>query len=253
MKTEKNKILGQEVMAKIHQDKVKMRPRFYFIVGSFLLALGLAIDFILAVFFFMLVVFRIRLHAPFGYFWFGKSGFSPFMATFPWLFIFLGAAAILAGILFLKKYDFSYKKNFLLLVFWLVVLIIGAGILLDQIGFNEKANQFETIRGLYDTPFGGEDWLVGEIKAIEDQAMTIETPHGEDITIFWDQQTKLPSGQDFILGDKIKAVGQWQVEGFTAQGIDQAVIRWRKGKGPNPPLPRPEASLKSQFLKSVDK
>ena len=34
------------------------------------------------------------------------------------------------------------------------------------------------------------------------------------LTVIWDSETKLPSGQNFILGEKVKAIGEWQEEEF---------------------------------------
>ena len=213
----------------IHHKEVKMKPRIYFVLGSALLALGVLINVFLAILFFTVCVFRWRLHGPLGYLWFGKSGLGPFLATFPWFFLLLGIAAIMGGILFLRKYDLSYKHNFIAIIVWLVVLVAGAGFLLDQVGFNERAEMMEAAKPLYKTQFLGENWAVGEVIEVKEDTITVMTPKGEEVDVKWAKDTMLPSGQDFILGDKVKIIGELEKEDqFEAKGINRYKAGWRK-------------------------
>ena len=44
----------------------------------------------------------------------------------------------MVGVKLLKRYDFSYKKNFNLLVAGFVLMMLVAGLLFDRMGFNER-------------------------------------------------------------------------------------------------------------------
>jgi hypothetical protein len=44
---------------------------------------------------------------------------------------------VVVGIWFLKKYDFSYKKNFVVIIVGFILSMIVAGFLIDQLGLND--------------------------------------------------------------------------------------------------------------------
>lgn len=223
MENNQPKNLANKVMDQIHQKKAKMHSRAYFIAGSLLLGLGLFGIFLLAIFCFNLSTFHYRMHGPLGYLGFGQPGIRPFMATFPWVFLFLTLIAILGGAMLLRRYDVSYHHSFVFLIIWFVALILGAGFFLDQIGLSEKAAKIKPIQRLFNSQLAGESWVVGEIVEIKknkNQAI-IMTPQGEEISVVWDKDTSLPAGQNFVLGDQIRIVGKWQEDQFNAQAIGQ--------------------------------
>jgi hypothetical protein len=53
------------------------------------------------------------------------------------------------GVKLLKKYDFSYKKNFLLIIVGLVLAIFLAAFTIDSLGFNEFWARKEPMRRFY--------------------------------------------------------------------------------------------------------
>lgn len=231
-KTKKKTDLSQKVMRQIHKEKVKMRPQIYFLAGSFLLGIGLVAAVMGAVLFVNLVFFRMRVHAPFGFLWFGRFGFRPFLATFPWLPLGIAVGGILGGITLLRRYDISYKKSFLGLIIALIVLVLTLGFVLDYTGFNERVEKIEPLPPLFPSHFASQDWILGEIIQIEDKELMIMTPNGEKAKILRDEKTMLPFGGDFKIGDKIRAVGEWRDDVFVAKGIGKGGLHWRLPPGP---------------------
>jgi len=231
-KTKKEADLSQKVMEQIKKEKVKMRPRVYFLVGSVLLGVGLAGAILGAILFLNLAFFRMRIHGPFGFLMFGEFGFRPFLATFPWLPLFISLAAILTGIILLKRYDISYKKSFLVLTIALAVLVLTMGFILDQIGFNERLERARPLPPFYPSHFTNQDWVMGEIIEIKEEELVITTPRGEEVRIFRQEETLLPFGGDFKVGERIRAVGEWQGEVFVAKGIGKGGMQWRIPPGP---------------------
>ena len=145
----KNKDLSQKVMQEIKSREIKMRPRLYFVGGSVLLGLGLAGAIIIAVFFLNLFVFRLRILGPWNYLQFGRPGLRPFLTNFPWTVLLVSVVGIVAGLTLLKRYEFSYKKNFLVLTIVLVTVIGVLGFLLDRVGFNERIAPRRHMRPFY--------------------------------------------------------------------------------------------------------
>jgi len=226
-KKENKPDLTEKVMGKIHEDKVKMRPRSYFVIGGIILAVGLAVALLTAGFFTNLAFFRLRAHAPFNYFQFGPLGFHPFLATFPWLHILVAIGGFIAVILLLRHYDISYKKRFLGLVGGVLALVMAVGLILSFARFNERIEVFRgspppnSIRRYPNVErFAGQDWIAGEISEVRDQELVITTFKDLEVTVTWNENTRLPNGADFEVGEKILAIGEWKSENaFTAEGI----------------------------------
>lgn len=237
-KTKKEADLSQKIIKKIRQEKVKMRPRFYFIFGSLLLAIGLVGAVLVAILFLNLAFFRLRIHGPFGFLWLGHFGFRPFLATFPWLPLLIALAGFFGGLALLRRYDIAYKKSFLVIGLVLVALVLAFGFLLDYSGFNERVERFPHFRPFYPSPLPGQDWLMGEIVELKNGKMVILTPEEKKITVLRDEKTRLPFGGDFVLGDKVRVVGRWEDDVFLAQGIIKGKGQMRRVKGigiPKPP------------------
>lgn len=144
-----NRDLSQKVMQEIKRRGLKMRPRLYFVLGSVLLGLGLTGAILTAVFFLNLFVFRLRLLGPLSYLRLGRPGILPLVTTIPWAVLLVSLVGIAAGLTLLKRYEFSYKKNFLVLAIVLVVVVAVLGFLLDRVGFNERVAPHPPMRRFY--------------------------------------------------------------------------------------------------------
>lgn len=130
----KNKDLSKQVVQEIKRREVKMRPRLYFVLGSILLGLGLAGAIIIAIFFLNLFVFRLRVQGPLNC----------------WTVLLASVVGIVIGLALLKRFEFSYKKNFLILAIALIVVVGILGFLLDRVGFNERMRRYRRTRPFYE-------------------------------------------------------------------------------------------------------
>lgn len=224
----KKQDLTKKVMEQIHEGRAKMHPRIHFIIGSTLLGTGLVGAIVLATLFINFAFFRLQTHAPFGYLWFGRFGLRPFFAIFPWLPLFVATAGFVGAIILLRHFDISYKWGLAGLVVGLLALVLTTGLLLSPLGFNEQARRFGPLRPFYPDRFAGEDWVVGEVLKVEDEKMTITTPEGDKVAVLWSEETLLPFGADFKVGEKVRVVGQRQDENtFVAKGIGRDGMHWQ--------------------------
>lgn len=122
----------EEIMNKIHSRQIKMRPRFYFILGYIISILGLIFSFITSIFFISLTRFSLRPHGPMG-----EYRLEQLLSTFSWWMPLLAVFGLIIGIWLLRKYDFSYKINFRLLILGLIASVLITGFVLDMTGFND--------------------------------------------------------------------------------------------------------------------
>lgn len=154
--------LEKTVMNKIMSGEVSMKPRWYFILGSFLTGTGLIGLSIGAIFLTNLTFFLLRQHGQMG-----NLRLQIMVETFPWWIPTLAALSIGIGIFFLKKFDFSYKKNFPIIVTaFVAAIVLAAGII--------------SITGINDTWFGQ-----GRMRRLYQQTQPSGSPNGK---IYFQQQ-----------------------------------------------------------------
>jgi len=119
------------IMDRIRDDKVKMKPRWYFVLGSIAMIVGFICAVIISIFFVSLISFSLRSHGPMG-----AVRYQELIDSFPWWALAIAVFGILIGSLILKKYDFSYKKNFIGIIIFVIFAIIISGFLIDILGFD---------------------------------------------------------------------------------------------------------------------
>lgn len=135
--SKKNKLnIEKEIVSQIKTGEIIMKPRWHFIAGSVMLISGLAGLSMGIIFLVNLSVFLIRRTGPLAT-WRLQSVIS----TFPWWIPIFALAGVILATRLLKKYDFSYKKDFPLLILAFVVSILFAGFLLDKLGLNEHLSR----------------------------------------------------------------------------------------------------------------
>jgi len=122
----------EEIMSKIHKGQIKMRPRVYFVLGYVITIIGLAMSFISSIFFVGLTRFALRSHGYMGQYRVGQL-----LNSFSWWIPFLAVFGLVLGLWLIRKYDFSYKINFKLLVVGVIAFVLLAGFIIDTIGLND--------------------------------------------------------------------------------------------------------------------
>ena len=127
------KEITSNVMGQIHQGKVKMRPKVYFVMGSLLTFLGLVFFFTTSVFLVGLLRFSIRPHGPMK-----EVRFGQLVDSFSWWIPVFAIISLVVGFWLLRRYEISYKKNYTLIVIWIVVAVIATGFFVDSIGLNDN-------------------------------------------------------------------------------------------------------------------
>ncbi len=142
--------IEKEVMSKIKKGEVKMKPKIYFILGSIFMAIGIIFAIIVSVMFLSINVFSLRLHGPFYH-----TQINHMLNVFPWWALIVSLIGIIGGYILLKKYDFSYKKNFTLIAIFLAICIILTAYLVDYFSLNNLFLKQPPFRGFYQTQFEG--------------------------------------------------------------------------------------------------
>jgi len=141
----KNKIdITKEVMSKIERGQLKMRPKWMFVVGSVALVLGVIGTYVLSVFLVSLISFSLRTHGPMG-----AIRYQQLLDNFPLWAVGLAIVGTVTGIVLLKRFEFSYKNNFVLIVLVFIVAVLISGWLADYLGFDKVWVKQGQMRRLY--------------------------------------------------------------------------------------------------------
>jgi len=140
----KNKIdFEKEVMSGVVSGKINMKPKWYFVTGSVLMILGIIATTVVTSFLINLTIFLINKQGP------GYGRLTTMFESFPFWIPFLAILGIGVGILFLRKYDFSYKKNFVVIIIGFITSIIIAGFVIDRLGLNNIWSRRGLMKGFY--------------------------------------------------------------------------------------------------------
>jgi hypothetical protein len=145
-KIKKTKTLNLEetIMAKVESNEITMRPHWYFVIGSIFTFIGFIAFTAGAIYLTNLMLFLLRKHGPMGQF-----RFEQILNSFPLWIPILILIGLIGGIFFLKKYDFSYKKSFWLIIVGLIISIILAAFLVDYLGLNDTWSRQGPMKGFY--------------------------------------------------------------------------------------------------------
>jgi len=135
---------SQEIMTQVKAGEINMKPKWYFVLGSSFLFFGLVVLIVMAVFLFNLTLFILRRQGSIQL-W----RLEMLLSQLPLWIPVLAVLALWGGVKLLKKYDFSYKKNFLLIVTIFVLAIILAAWAMDSLGLNELWSRKEPMRRFY--------------------------------------------------------------------------------------------------------
>jgi hypothetical protein len=144
-KQNKPKDLTKNIMSEIKSGQVKMKPRLHFIAGSVLTGLGIASSLFTTLLIMTMTFFRLRRFGLVGLLWPGK----PFFAPMPLLILMVSLIILWGGIKLLKRYDFSYKYNFLAIIITVITLVITLGFLFDRLGINQHLQKRPQLKRFY--------------------------------------------------------------------------------------------------------
>ncbi len=130
-------------MDQIHNEKIKMRPKIYFVIGSILTFVGLVSSVVFSVFLVGLTRFSLRSHGPMS-----NYKLDQIISNFPWWAPVLAIIGLIIGIQLLRRYDFSFKTNFKLIIVGFIFSIFVGGWIVDSIGLNDTLARRGPMRGM---------------------------------------------------------------------------------------------------------
>ena len=142
--------ITKKVMAKIEKGQVRMRSKWYFILASLFTIVGFIGLIVMSVFLVSLISFSLKTHGPMG-----AVRYQQLMSDFPLWALALTIVGLGTGVFILKKYDFSYKHNFLFIIFIFITSILLSGFLIDYFDIDSLWMRQGPMKKMYQRYDGG--------------------------------------------------------------------------------------------------
>ncbi len=214
-----NKPLADQISEQIKSNKLKMKPRGYFVAGSLILGIGLAGVITIALFFIGVLVFRFRVHAPFEYLRFGSGGLTPFFHNLPWAPFLISIVGIVAGLYMIKRFNIGYRHVFIGVAIGFVLTLTIFGLILDVAGLPEKIQDVEPFESFFQKEFYGDTWVVGLVEEVGNNEMIVVQPDGIRMLITLDKETTINPPVEVRAGEIIRVIGCIEDDQFVAEAI----------------------------------
>lgn len=130
--TEKNTDMKDNILTKITDKEVSMRPKMYFTTKFVVLCSLVVFILLLSIFVVSIIFFSLRVSGHALLFGFGFQGVILFLKLFPWIPLAVDIVAIFLLAKLLRKFTFVYRRPLLPLLVLVFVLCVGTGLLIDR-------------------------------------------------------------------------------------------------------------------------
>ena len=222
--------IHEQIMDKIQTGRVKMRPKWRFVIGTVLWILGLAMAALASLYLISLTVFVLHRSGLWFAPSFGPRGWMVLLFSFPWLI--LAAAVVFIAVLefFVRHYSFAWRFPLLYSALAVMALAVAGGLIVAQTPLHRDLRQgpqftppFFQIRPFYDRLDQGRprSFSVGLFLAVSVTGFTLQELHGETLTLIVTGATRLPQNIPFKPGDTVAVFGQRSDDdSVTAWGIN---------------------------------
>lgn len=200
-----------DVMKQIETEHITMRPKLYFLFGSFLVGTGMAGAVVTSIFFTHVTLHRLQSDALFDYLDFGSSGLQPFITVFPWVPFMIAVVGLLGGSYLMHEYEMPNKYRYKRFALMFAAIVLTLGFLLDRTGIRRQIMKVTPLRSWYEYEYEHRPYLFGEVLEVNKDRAIILTPSRKKVYV------SLRSIKDDLSlneGSLIRALGAWEKEVF---------------------------------------
>ncbi len=151
-----NEQLKDQVLRKIEEGKISMKPKAYFVFKVILLGTITVITFIITAVLVSYIIFSLKTGGHLFLLGFGARGIYKFLLLFPWVLFIIDAILLLFLDWLLKQFKFGYHSPIIYLFLVSLALITVFGSLIDVTSFHRgllreaEASKLPFAGGLYD-------------------------------------------------------------------------------------------------------
>jgi len=248
---EKNSSLSEKVLEKIKSSQVKMRPKFYFVLKTFLIIGGVFIIGALTVFLISFIGFHLRASGIWYLPSFGFRGLGIYLRLMPWFLILAGLILILILEILAKRFSFVWRRPIIYSLLAIILIALIGGFIIERTPFH-RGLFFQARQGKL--PFAGpvyrefgmprfHDVQRGVVEEVIENGFKIRTFDDQLLTVVLAEETQFPFGKEIEKGDTVVVMGEREDDTVRAFGIRKIDDQFRDFERrlpppmPFPPLP----------------
>lgn len=228
---DKKPSLEKNVMDAINSGRVRMRPRWKFVLSGTLAALGTLILIFTLLFIASFAIFTLRQSGALFVPVFGMQGLFAFFAALPLILIVLLILFVAILEILVQRYRVGYRTPLLVSVLAILLIVVLGGYALERTRIHEELLQQARGPGGLPPPFsimyrpGAQhvpDIYRGTIIAMIPGGFLLADENGAGTTtVLIDPSTRLPLGGGFDTGDEVVVFGQEASGTVHAFGVRQ--------------------------------
>jgi len=215
LENNKNSIEGCVAEA-IREGRVKMRPRWHFIVHGTLILIGVILLALTLLFLISLIIFSLR-HSGAGFGpAYGTRGWFIFARSLPWMLILIAFMFIFVLEFIARRHPIAYRRPLLYSAVGIVVLAIGGGFIVAGTSLHPKMMRYAEkhklpigqsyYRGLAYSEI--KDVYPGIVTATTTDGVLIRSRRGDLLMITFTPETSMPSGGQFLPNQPVMIFGE---------------------------------------------
>ncbi len=219
--------LKENLMKKINEGELSMKPRWHFILKTFLFTVAVLLMALITVYLLSFVMFVLHENGVWFAPAFGAAGLVIFIVSSPWIIISLVGLFCFLLYLLVRNYAFSYRKPFVYSLIGVVFVVIALSSLIQQTTMHRRVHNFALERNVpglapfyrQAEDFRPRDMTRGAIVGIGDDRVTIKNENDENLIVVITKITKQPKDTVYKVNDEILVFGPIENGTIKARGI----------------------------------
>ncbi len=211
-----HKSIKEQIAEAIKAGRVKMRPRWYFVLRGTLAVLGGVLIALLLLFLVSMIIFMLRQTGTGFAPAFGARGWFIFFRSLPWLLIVFSLIFIGLLELLTRQYSFAYRRPLLYSAVGIIVLVVGGGFLVAGTPLHRQVSRYVLVhhlpigegiyRGIRQRQF--DNVYPGVIVATTTEGMQLFSRRGDLFTIIVTPETRIADEGGFMPDQSVVVFGE---------------------------------------------
>lgn len=209
-------ILKDNIMSPIETGRVKMHPRWYFVIKAALYLVGIILGILFLLYLVSFIIFIFYQNNVWLLPGFGLRGIREFLVALPWVLIFLAILFVILLEILVKRYSFVYRRPLIYSTMGIIVLAVVGGEVITTNHFHKslfvraQQNRLPFAGGLYRYYVmpRKRNLIIGDVSAVLNNGYQIKSLNNDIFTATVVPKTRFPLGNIFAVGDKIIVFGK---------------------------------------------
>ncbi|MEK7600347.1 MAG: hypothetical protein AAB463_00080 [Patescibacteria group bacterium] len=219
--------LRDRIEQKIQSGEARMRPRWHFIFASLLVACGIGLITLSAIYLVSFVVFITHATGTAFLPQFGFWGIGKLLLAIPWVLIFIALGFVIALEVLVRRFAFAYRRPLLYSVAAIVLAVLLGSMLVGRTALHARLAERAWMGNL---PLAGplyrgfelergENAHTGVIEMFIPEGFRMEDRSGDAVKVFVLPETRMPRGVLLKEGDAVFVLGPREQDIIRALGV----------------------------------